>query len=399
MSVGAQYGNLDELLLRTYDAGFISENENLNAPFLSMIERNTDVQFNGADFRFGVGLDGNETGGYSTENAQFGAPIVENTDQAVVTPKVFRWPGRVSGLALATARGKGAFAEVLSQAMSKIVKRASHYREMAQFQTGTGQRGVVSSVSGQVITLTAGSQVSAMLKNRFVVFYTSGTYTAGPVQITKSDWANNQITVSGDISAVSGSDTIHMDGVDPTLTATANEITGLPSLTSDGTYRSVDSSAHAEWESNSITVSAEITADTALRLQNRIEATGGIEDQSAFKWVFGLGQRRQIQNLGLGQQRFTGVNASLGFTDYELNGVPCMFVYSCPDTDGYLGDWSQYQRFVVGDLQFGAHEGQVLKWATNYDAIFFYLVGYEEFSGRKRNAFGRLASLSAPASR
>jgi len=280
-----------------------------------------------------------------------------------------------------TKNDAGAWAKVVSAEMEGIQRDLKNDFNRQYFGFGTGQLGLVASVSSQNITMDAGHGLKV---NMVLDIYNSALDTQDATGITVTAVSGNVVTVTGTLSNVGDGDVVVRTG------SLNQEMMGLTGIVDDGTYvatlqgitRTGGSTNYDEWKSTVVDAGGALTATTLDDAILEIEANGeaaltcGITDRTQF---------RKIANLMVADRRYTDtMELKGGFKAISWGDIPIFWDRDCPvgskagdagKSNLFFLDENEIQRYELQDLDFDDTDGNVLHRVANkasYDATLFY---------------------------
>lgn len=235
------------------------------------------------DFRYPV-KDANPQGIGGT----FTGAVANNTDgsqgnQFIAARRKRYGKGTIDGEALRASRNdNGAFVRLVTHEVDGHLDEHTDTLGHGLFRDGSGARGQVSAVAGNLITLTRQEDVRWFKRTMKLIASTSAVGAsprAGTMKVTKVDYGNSQITVDSIVAGTAANDFLFRNTEQSdTASGGSPAMEGMQSILPQtaGTFRSVDCTVdrerYAGWFLNDPNTSLE---DNAAELITRINSYGG----------------------------------------------------------------------------------------------------------------------------
>ncbi len=399
---------LDEILLRVYSKGNVTQLQNIESPIMGDIAAATDYTIGGDDFRFGVNVEGDEQYGFIFEDGGLPDPDVEDVKQAALTPKVFVGQIKFTGLSRAiSSRSEHAFVNAIQYAADQKLQRMTAYREGCLFRSGTGLLSLVNGAvagatnvnvdGGNVMWFRPGMKITVINGSNVVQSAVGGD------TIAEVDFENQRIIMASNVTYDDNASIFpSILGQTSATAPSERETFGLDYfLKTSGTTLGLSLSTYPTMKGNVVPASGgDVTEDFLLQSENRVMIVGGMSNSQVrdFRLAWHPNQRRKYFRLVQAQKQYVNLNLDAGYRRLTWNDHEAMETYNCPETTIYGGTWSSLEHFVApgGEMQLDTTFGPVIKWQQGHDAGVMYYRCYDNYAVRKPNG---MFALSGPRQR
>lgn len=387
-------------LKNVYD-DYVEKQQNLKHRAIDEIAKSLAKYNAGGNGYFGSINDyGNEAVGAISETETFRTIDAENYDQWKVVPKVLVGPIEFSGLVAAAADSDeesfvAAVVDALDMAKERLLKD-----ENRQF-FGLGNGALASPAQSTASNLTSFTVDSAqyLRANMVIDIFTGSTKTVDSIRITDVDKANNVIYLSTSLGAAVGtSDVLVKENIRDSAATDGKEMMGLRGIVDDGTdlttFQDIDASANRIWRGRRIAASANLTSDLLQRLIDDVAVLGGEEPDTL---IMHRKQRRKYLDIVVPSKRYMDGKMDSGFQKLEFNGIELWLDADCQDDTVYAIKKDKIRKFELEAMAMGKHDGSdTFLRVANKDVFQAYWRHYCNFGTSKRNAHGKLVSLTRP---
>jgi len=270
----------------------------------NLIEKTEVTRVGERDFRAPIWLSaGGRFGTYDNNFGDMGRGSSMTGDRLISTFFPLRLNFELSKLKMdATADAKVSPAgSVFKETMKRAMREFAVYNDFSFHTDGTAVAGTATAtatVSGATTyTLDANFGIQRMRRGMYVVVYSSdfNTLRASGMFVTKIDYSNKKITLSGLVASAGATDVICFDGVNTTGAAPTWK-QGLyyhNSYASSGTYQGLDRAVEPELAVNSINANGALTWNHGLLLLDAIGQRRG-QEPTGLKGLANISQRAQI---------------------------------------------------------------------------------------------------------
>lgn len=387
-------------LKNVYD-DYVEKQQNLKHRAMDEIAKSLAKYNPGGNGYFGAINDyGNESIGAISETESFRTIDNENYAQWKVVPKVLVAPIEFSGLVAAAADSdEESFVSVVVDALDTAKERLLKDENRQFFGLGNGA--LCSPAQSTASNLTSFTVDSAQYirANMVVDFFTGATKTVDSIRITDVDKANNIVYLSTSLGAALGtSDVMVKENIRDSAASDGKEMMGLRGIVDDGTdlttFQNIDASASRIWRARRIAASANLTSDLLQRLIDDVAVLGGEEPDTL---IMHRKQRRKYLDIVVPQKRYMDGKMDSGFQKLEFNGIELWLDVDCQDDTVYAIKKDKIRKFELEAMGMGKHEGSdSFLRKVNSDVFQAYWRHYCNFGTSKRNAHGKLVSLTKP---
>lgn len=335
------------LFKKTYSSRPLPETLKRVHPWLMKIKKSFDWTGEN-DFRYPV-KDANPQGIGGT----YTGAVANNTDgsqgnQFIAARRKRYGKGTIDGEALRASRNdNGAFVRLVTHEVDGHLAEHTDTLAHGLFRDGSGMRGQVSAVAGNLITLTRQDDVRWFKRTMKLISSTSATGVApraGTMKVTKVDYGNSQITVDTIVVGTAPNDFLFRNTEQAdTASGGAPAMDGMQSIIpqTPGTFRSVDQTVdrerYAGWFINDPNTSLE---DNAAELITRINSYGGVSDNMLLvcsprqALVVCKRQNAKVEFDGGGDEAYVGFGTFRVLTPMGM--IRCMPDADCPVTDFFV---------------------------------------------------------------
>lgn len=343
---------------------------------------------------------GNESVGAINETEQFRTIDNENYTQYKVTPKVMVAPIEFSGLVAKAAEGnEESFVSAVVDALDQARERLLKDQNRQFYGLGTGLLAAPAGAAASNVTSFSVDSAQYLRANMVIDIFTSGTKTVDSIRISSVDKVNNVVYCATSIGAAIGtSSELVKENIRDSAAADGKEMMGLRGIIDDGTdlttFQDIDASSNRIWRGVRTAVGGNLTTDLLQRLQDDVMILGGEEPDTL---IMHPKQRRKYLDIVVDDKRYMNLNLDGGFKKLSFNGTELWTDIDCQTDTVYAIKKSLLNKYEVAPLEMGTHDGsdEFLR-KINFDAFQAYWRHYCNLGTSKRNAHGKLVTLTAP---
>lgn len=388
-------------LKRVYGDG-TSKQQNLKHRAIDEIAKSMKKYNAGGEGFFGSINDyGNESVGAINETESFRTIDNENYAQFKVVPKVLTAPIEFSGLsAKAADSDEESFVNAVMDAMETAKERLLKDENRQFYGLGNGLLALApGTVASNLLSFTVDS-AQYLRRNMVIDIFNGATKTVDSKRITDVDKANNVVFFATSLAvALAANDALVKENIRDSAATDGKEMMGLRGITDDATdlttFQNIDASSNRIWRGRRIDASsANLTSDLLQRLLDDVQALGG-EDPDTL--IMHTKQRRKYLDIVVPEKRYMDQSLDAGFKKLSFNGIELWLDQDCQDDTVYAIKKSLINKYEVGPIEMGGHDGsdKYLR-TTSKDVFQAYWVHYSNFGTSKRSAHGKIVSLAKP---
>ncbi len=398
--------DISGLVKRVYGP-YIDRQQNLKHFTYDEIAKSSKTYNAGGEGFFGGISDyGNEAGGAINEAETFRTIDSEDYAQYKITPKVNIWPIQFSGLAAEVANSDPeAFANSVVDALDMAKERLLKDVNRQFFGYGQGVLGTPQgAISSSATSLTVNS--AQYFRRNMVVDICSAAGVTNILvtgyRIQDVDKAANVIYFSTQLTAAvtTGNVIVKQNMYASTPPADGKEMMGLRGIVDDGTdlttFQNLSASTNRIWRGVRISSSTNLTSDLLQRLLDDVRVLGGESpDMIAMHHL----QRRKYLDIVVPQKRYQDQKLDAGHDSKALsfNGIDLFLDEDCQTDTVYAINKKFLNKFEVMGLSLGKYDGSdTYLRLSNQDVYQAFWRMYANFGTGKRNAHGKIVSLTTP---
>jgi len=355
----------------------------------------------GAGFYGGIRDAGNESGGAINETEQFRTADSESYLQYVVTPKILVAPVEFSGLLSQAANSdEETFATAVIDLVETTRERLLKDYNRQFYGIGTGLMASPTGATASNVTSFTVDSAQYLRKNMVIDIFNGATKTVDSIRIDDVDKAANIVYFATSIgAAINATSQIVKENIKDSAATDGKEIMGLKGIIDDGTdlttFENISAATNRIWRGIRISAgSTNLTSDLLQRLLDDVSVLGGEMPDTL---ITHKKQRRKYLDLVVPQKRFQDDKMDSGFQKLSFNGVELWLDDDCQSDTVYAITKKLIEKYEVAPLAMGNYDGsdQFLR-TSNYDVFQAYWRMYSNFGTEKRNAHGKIVSLTAP---
>lgn len=396
-------GSLSGILKRVYGK-YVERQQNLKHYTYDEIGKSaTEYSAKGEGFFGAINDYGNESVGAINETETFRTIDNEDYVQYKVTPKINVAPIQFSGLVAEIADGDPeSFASSVVDALDLAKERL--LKDVNRQFFGYGQ-GVLGNPQGAISSSATSFTVNSAqyFRRNMVVDICSA---AGVTNILVTGYRIQDVDKSANViyfstqltNAVTTGNVIVKQNMYASSPATdGKEMMGLRGIVDDATdlttFQNVAASNRI-WRGVRISSATNLTSDLLQRLLDDVRITGG---ESPDTIIMHHLQRRKYLDIVVPQKRYADQKLDAGHSKLSFNGIDLVLDEDCQTDTVYAISKKYLQRFEVLGLSMGRYGGSdsYLR-LSNQDVFQAYWRWYANWGTSKRNAHGKIVSLTTP---
>ena len=394
--MGQTLTTLAPLLKEVYETG-LTEQLNNDTKAYNRIKTNSKAsqKWGGKFVNFPIHVARNSGIGSRNENEALPVAGYQDTREAMIPMKYHYAAVELTGQAIELAdKDYQTFAATLDLEVSSIKKDVSKERNRMFFGNGSGARGVVASVAGQVITVSDAKQLDL---NGIYDIQTGATATVRQtgITVTNIDYQANTITVTGTLTGVIAGDIIVRVG------SYGREWSGLGAIMSNTTvFQQIDPATVPVWKAEVKAGQGTISELAMVRMADRIFQNGG---NTSVIWT-SLGVQRAWFSLLASQKRFVNsTKAEGGFSSVALQTasqgeIPLAVDIDAPAGTAQYVDEKSITLYNAEGYKFMDRSGSMWQQkrtsAGKFDVWEATLKEYSEMGTNRRNTHGIISGIT-----
>lgn len=401
---GSDTSSLSGLMKQVYGS-YLDRQQNLKHYAYDEVAKSSKTYNAGGAGFFGAIDDyGNESVGAINESETFRTIDSEDYLQYKILPKINVAPVQFSGLVAEVANSDAeAFANSVVDALDAAKERL--LKDVNRQFFGYGQ-GVLGNPQGAISSSATSMTVNSaqyFRRNQVVDICSAAGVTNILVtgyRIQDVDKAANVIYFSVQITnaVTTGNVIIKQNMYASTPPADGKEMMGLRGIIDDATDLTTFQNLAASnriWRGVRISSATNLTSDLLQRLLDDVRILGGESPDLIFMHQL---QRRKYLDIVVPQKRYTSQDLDAGHSaPLSFNGIDLMLDEDCQTDTVYAINRKFLQKFEVLGLTLGKYDGSdTYLRLSNQDVFQAYFRMYANFGTGKRNAHGKIVSLTTP---
>lgn len=344
---------------------------------------------------------GNESVGAINETESFRTIDNEDYQQYKVSPKVLTAPIEFSGLVAAAADSdEESFVNAVVDALDMAKERLLKDENRQFFGLGNGLLAVPSANAASNVTSFAVDSAQYLRANMVIDIFNGSTKTVDSKRILDVDKVAGVVYFSTSLgAALITTDQLVKENIRDSAPTDGKEMMGLRGIIDDSTdlttFENLDATSSRIWRGRRINASsANLTSDLLQRLLDDVEVLGGEAPDTI---IMHQKQRRKYLDIVVPQKRYMDGKMDSGFSKLSFNGIDLWLDPDCQDDTVYAIKKSHIQKFELEAMGMGKHDGSdTFLRKVNSDVFQAYWRHYSNFGTGKRNAHGKIVSLSKP---
>lgn len=389
-------------LLKQVYGPYLDKQQNLShATYDEFAKSSKKYNAGGAGFFGGINDYGNESGGAITENETFRTIDSEDYQQYKVSPKIVVWPIQFSGLVAEAANSDPeSFADAVVDGLDMARERMMKDVNRQFFGLGTG---ALCSPGGTVSSSATSFSVDSaqyLRRNMVVDIFNGATKSVDSYRIQDVDKSANVVYFSTQISiAITAGSVVYKENMNDSAPADGKEMMGLRGIVDDATDLSTFENIRCDngnriWRAVRISSSTNLTSDLLQRLLDDVRVLGG---ESPDYIIMHHLQRRKYLDIVVPQKRYNDQKLDAGNSKLSFNGIDLTLDEDCQTGTVYALNKKYINRFEVAPLSLGRYDGSdTYLRLVNQDGYQAFWRMYANFGTGKRNAHGKIVSLTTP---